>query len=211
MSNNTVKRILKELKKHAPFTLFGAATGIVMFLFFRNLSQKTAHTLFYTFHPLHVVLSAIVTASMYKNYKWKIDKKKVNLLGLVLVGFVGSIGIATISDSIIPFAGEVLMGMPHAEMHIGFIEKWQTVIPLAAVGIAIAYFKPQTKFPHAGHVLISTWASLFHMIMAAGRTFTPSEIVGVFVFLFAAVWMPCCISDIAFPLLFVGEKKRARE
>jgi hypothetical protein len=29
-------------------------------------------------------------------------------------------------------------------------------------------------------------------------------LVGVFVVLFIAVWLPCCISDIVFPLLFVN-------
>ncbi len=33
--------------------------------------------------------------------------------------------------------------------------------------------------------------------------FTSGVIGGVFVILFIAVWLPCCISDIVFPLLFV--------
>ncbi|MGB2650770.1 MAG: hypothetical protein WBD00_01005, partial [Candidatus Omnitrophota bacterium] len=72
--------------------------------------------------------------------------------------------------------------------------------------IAIAYFWPSTKFPHAGHVLISTWASLFHMIMAKGSLTGLVTYGAVLVFLFLAVWIPCCLSDIVFPLIFVGER-----
>jgi len=94
-------------------------------------------------------------------------------------------------------------------MHVGFIEKWWLVSGLAIIGITIAYFKPSTKFPHAGHVLLSTWASLFHILMAIGGSLTWISYAGVFIFLFIAVWVPCCISDIVFPLLFVKEDTRS--
>ena len=199
------KRILKELEHHAPFTIFGAVTGILMFIFSRNMPEEMAHNLFYVFHPMHVVLSALVTSSMYRFYKCSADKGKCNIFLLLIVGYVGSVGIATLSDSVSPFLGETLLNMPHREMHAGFIEKWWLINPLAIAGIAYAYFRPATKFPHAGHVLISTWASLFHMIMAGDQGFTWYSYLAVFVFLFLAVWLPCCISDIVFPLLFVGE------
>jgi hypothetical protein len=93
--------------------------------------------------------------------------------------------------------------MPHREIHLGFIEKWWLVNPLALSGIGIAYLKPSTKFPHFGHVLLSTWASLFHIIMALGQTLSWFTYIGIFIFLFLSVWIPCCVSDIVFPLLFV--------
>ena len=82
------------------------------------------------------------------------------------------------------------MGMEHAEAHIGFIEMWWLVNPLALAAIVLAYLKPATKFPHAWHVLLSTWASLFHMIMANDQA-SAIPYFGVFVFLFLAVWVPC--------------------
>ncbi|GAH57769.1 unnamed protein product, partial [marine sediment metagenome] len=66
---------------------------------------------------------------------------------LILIGYIGSIGIATLSDSIIPFLGETLLKMPYREIHIGFIEKWWLVNPSALIGILIAYIRPATKFP----------------------------------------------------------------
>ncbi len=195
--------IIKELKNHAPFTIFGAITGIILMIFFYNLPSNISYDIFYVLHPMHVVLSALVTASIYKVYT-----KKVNLVILIFIGYLGSVGIATLSDSLIPYLGEILLGLPNQVIHLGFIEKWWLVNPLAFLGIAIAYFNPKTKFPHAGHVLLSTWASLFHVIMALGGIINWFLVVVVFVFLFFAVWIPCCLSDIIFPLLFVKKRKK---
>ena len=118
------------------------------------------------------------------------------------MGYFGSVGIATLSDCVIPYIGESLLNLPNRAVHLGFIEKWWLVNPLAGLGIAIACYWPRTKFPHAGHVLLSTWASLFHMTMALGDAFTLYTLMVIPVFLFLAVWIPCCTSDIVFPLLF---------
>lgn len=201
--------IVKELESHSPFTLFGAFTGVLCMLLFKNLEHDTSEKIFYVFHPGHVFLSAIVTASMFQFHS-----KRKQIIAVLLVGFFGSLGIGTLSDSLIPYVGEVLLGMrieTHAheqagfahEAHIGFIEGWYIVIPAAIAGVLIALFKPRTKIPHAGHVLLSTWASSFHMLMAIGGNISVFKIVGSFGFLFLAVLLPCCVSDIVFPLLFV--------
>lgn len=203
-----LRRIIKELKHHAPFTFFGAVTGIVLMIFSRNLSPAVAYRLFYVFHPFHVVLSALVTAAMYQRYRCRTDRRQCNIFVLLVIGYFGSIGIATLSDSIMPYIAEVMLGMPHRHAHIGFIEKWWLINPLAIIGIALAYLRPTTKFPHYGHVLISTWASLFHIIMAKGGYFGILPYIAVFLFLFLAVWIPCCVSDIVFPLLFVKKSDK---
>ncbi|MDP8293015.1 MAG: hypothetical protein P9M04_04295, partial [Candidatus Orphnella occulta] len=93
-------------------------------------------------------------------------------------------------------------------MHLGFIEEWYLINPAAIIGVAIGYFWSNTKFPHSGHVLLSTWASLFHVIMALGGQVFWYTYVVICIFLFIAVWLPCCISDIVFPLLFVNKEDR---
>jgi hypothetical protein len=219
------KHILVELKGHSPFTFFGAVLGIVFMLVFRNISGGGRHTLFAIFHPAHVLLSAIVTASMFRLHS---EKKRFVLV--LVVGFVGSIGIATLSDIIIPHLGAELMGLDvpthgelyHSEeasavegqattkhehkghkLHLGFVEEWYIVNPAALLGILIAYFHPRTKFPHAGHILISTWASSSYLLMNMQSEMTVAVIGGILVTLFIATWLPCCTSDIIFPLLFV--------
>jgi len=207
-----LKQIAKELRNHAPFTGFGSVTGIVLMMFSQRLPRGISLNIFYLFHPLHVVLSALVTASTFEIHECKrinvrCFQGKCNFWKLFIVGYLGSIGIATLSDSLIPYLGEVMLEMPNRGIHIGFIEKWWLVNPLAVAGVTFAFLKPTTKFPHAGHVLLSTWASLFHILMAAGESLTGFSYIVIFVFLFLAFWVPCCVSDIVFPLLFVKEQK----
>ena len=219
--------ILSELKNHAPFTLFGASTGIACMLLFKNMDSEINLRLFQVFHPAHVILSAIVTAALFKLYK-----NKATFFTVLLIGYTGAIGVATVSDCILPFFGESLLGVAipthqhehetevvndeehieqdvHVEeherpnIHLGFIEDWYIVNPAAILGVLIAYFFPRTKFPHAGHVLISTWASSFHVLMNTHCELSPQILIGMFIILFIAVWLPCCISDIVFPLLFI--------
>ena len=178
------KRILEELRDHAPFTFFGATTGIIVMYLSQTLSPKASYSIFYTLHPIHVLLSALVTASMYEINECGRMKGKCRLWILLMIGYIGSIGIATISDSLFPYLGEALLQMPNRDIHIGFIEKWWLVNPLATAGVVIAYFWPKTKFPHAGHVLLSTWASLFHIIMAKGTVVSLFSYAVIFLFLF---------------------------
>ncbi len=235
-----VKHIGAELKGHAPFTMVGALLGLGFMLFFKDVSKPTAGVMFDIFHPAHVLLSAMVTASLFR-----LHAKGRHFLLVLVVGFVGAIGVATLSDSVIPFLGESIMGVavpthadihPHDEtetlhddpeheghdedtgrhddsddahdeqhhkIHIGFIEDWYIVTPVAILGVIIAFFIPWTRCPHAGHVLISTWASSSHILMNMETTITLKIGLGMFIVLFLAVWLPCCISDIIFPLLFV--------
>ena len=200
-----LRLISSELRHHTPFTAFGAATGIIIMVIIilsKTLTQvaEVSPNIFYTLHPLHVVLSALVTTAMYRKYT---DGK---IWAAVLVGYLGSVGIATLSDSLIPYLGETLLNLPHREAHIGFIEEWWIVNPAALLGVGISLWKPITRIPHSGHVLISTWASLFHVIMALGETVDWVTYLIIFLFLFVAVWLPCCLSDIVFPLLFTKGK-----
>jgi len=198
-----IGQIADELKEHAPFTFFGALTGIAIMLaivYGGFLPQVTSisENIFYVLHPAHVLLSASITTALYVRYG------KGKLWIALLIGYTGSIGIATLSDSIIPYMGEVLLDLPNRGPHIGVIEKPLLTNLAALIGIAIGYRYREgaTEFPHAGHVLISTWASLFHIIMALGATVDWVRIIAILLFLFLAVWIPCCTSDIVYPLLF---------
>ncbi len=193
-----IATIGNELKLHAPFTLVGALTGIaiMVFLSMASVPRSISTGLFWSLHPLHVLLSALVTAGMYRIHS------SGKLWTMVAVGYFGSIGIATLSDCIIPYVGETLLALPNKQLHLGFVEKWWLVNPLAILGIGIAYWWPKTAFPHAGHVLLSTWASLFHMAMALEGQISAFITIVVLAFLFVSVLIPCCMSDIVFPLLF---------
>ena len=194
-----LKRIAQELKEHAPFTALGAVSGIIIMVIvvLSHVPPHISNIAFYTSHPLHVLLSALVTAAMYMRYR------KAKFWAAILIGWTGSIGVATISDAIIPYLGGNLL---HAQMefHVPFIEEWWINF-VALAGIAIGYWKHTTKIPHFGHVLVSTWASLFYFT-AFGIADWIHLLPYVFLFLFLSVWIPCCASDIIYPLLFVRKK-----
>jgi hypothetical protein len=202
-----LRRILSELKAHAPFTAIGAVTGIIVMaiILITDLSSSTSEAIFYTLHPLHVVLSALVTTAMYRRYS------RGRLWAAILIGYFGSVGIATLSDAVIPFVEGSALTIDIG-FHLPFIEteafpylgipKWIVINSAAAIGIAIGFWKQFTKIPHSGHVLLSTWASLFYFTAFGTASWVPLLPL-IFVFLFLAVWLPCCLSDIVFPLLFV--------
>jgi len=207
-----LRQIARELKEHAPFTAMGAASGIIVMLIiiFGNVLAQVSEAAFDTLHPLHVILSALVTTAMYRKY----SKGKGKVWIAILVGYFGSVGIATLSDAIIPYLGGTLLGI-EIEFHVPFIETakmpftgietWILINSAAVVGILIGYFRPTTKVPHLGHVFLSTWASLFYFTAFGVAHWLPLLPL-IFVFLFLAVWLPCCISDIVFPLLFTRER-----
>lgn len=203
-----LKRIGLELLHHVPFTAMGAVIGIAAMaaVSLLNTPVNVSEALFYTFHPLHVVFSATVTTAIYRK------QKKHRLWLVIIVGYVGSVGIATLSDAIIPYLEGRSLQIA-MEFHLPFLETeimpffgipgWIMVNAAAVIGIAIGFFKLNTRFPHMGHVLLSTWASLFGFTAFGTADWLPLLPV-IFVFLFLAVWIPCCISDIVFPLLWVG-------
>ena len=199
------REIVEELRRHAPFTFLGAVSGVLLMLALAAMAvpHEVAQTGFSVFHPAHVLLSALVTAGIYRRHAGG------RLLPTLLVGYVGAVAIGTLSDSLIPYLGEWLLGMPHAHPHIGFIEHWYVVNPLAVGGAVVGWSWPRTRVPHAGHVLLSTWASLFHMWGAAGESVSLPLVAAIAGILFLAVWLPCCMSDIVFPLLFTGEARAA--
>jgi len=206
-----LKHIFKELKEHIPFTAIGAATGIVIMLvlIFTNILESVSEASFEILHPLHVVASALATTAMYRKYGHK------KIWAAVLIGYLGSVGIASLSDAIIPFWGGTILGID-IHLHIPFISTeitpffglpaWAVVNGSALIGIIIGYFIPQTKVPHMGHVLLSTWASMFYFTAFGVAEWLPLLPL-IFVFLFISVWLPCCVSDIVFPLLFTGGKE----
>lgn len=216
----------KELYHHSPFTFAGAVLGMVFVYALRDIHKDTAVRLFAIFHPLHVLLSAMVTAALFK-----IHRKASHFLLILLIGYIGSVGIATISDCLLPYLGQSILGVviptesavhslvhqhtesdgccDHAEhpkprLHLGFIEEWYLVNPAAVLGIVIAYFYPRTKIPHAAHILISTWASASFMLINSPPDLGWMMLAGMLIALFIAVWLPCCISDIVFPAMFVS-------
>ena len=125
---------------------------------------------------------------------------------------MGSVGIATISDAFIPYLEGRTLNISMA-FNVPFLStaivpyfhlpEWVLVNVGAAIGIGLGLLRPKTTLPHMTHVLLSTWASLFGFTAFGTADWLPLLPV-IFIYLFLAVWLPCCFSDIVFPLLWTG-------
>ena len=190
--------IFHELRAHAPFTAGGALAGIVLLLglIYAQIPRTALAHGFELFHPAHVFLSALVTAAMFRRHGGR------GLWRILAIGYLGSVGIGTVSDCLIPYLGEWLLDLPNRGFHLGFIEHAWLVNPLALAGIAVGTWREKSHVSHALHVWISTGASLFHVALALGGPPSVAVLAAIAVFLFLSVWLPCCASDIVFPLLF---------
>jgi hypothetical protein len=193
-----IRKILKELKEHIPFTFLAVVVsiGVVVFVkyyFVKELSEE----FFHFFHFSHIIVSAMVTGALYYKYKEKI----INALA---VGFSGALIIGSLSDIIFPYLGGLILGLD-IHFHLPLVEETASVLIFAFIGSLAGVILKITKFPHFAHVFLSVFASLFYILIFS-PVFVLSHFVGAFFIVFLAVIIPCCVSDIIFPLLFIKHK-----
>ena len=203
----TARLIFVELKEHLPFTIFSACLAMIAIGFATVITKDAelpglGENLFHIFHPLHILASAATTTSMY----WKYKK---NIILSIIIGAAGSIVICSLSDIIFPFFGGRMLSID-MHFHICIINHPVIIIPFLAVGIAMGFFSPKiiehsTIYSHSAHILLSTMASLVYLI-SFGMVNWMQHIGYVFMLLIFVVLIPCCISDIAFPLFFVKNR-----
>lgn len=197
------RHILEELQKHLPYTIFSVAMGmmtlgVLTVLIEARKFPQASQNLFHIFHPLHILFSAMATTAMF----WRHDKK---IFKAVFIGFTGAVGLCGISDIFIPFIAGYLLGVK-MHLHICILAEPMLVLPFLFFGIFMGFILPtvlgSTIFSHAAHVLISSMASIFYLVSFGLTEWIP---VGgmVFIYMVLAVMIPCCTSDIVFPLLLV--------
>ncbi len=195
--------ILRELRHHAPFTALGALTGVFLLsLTAGSLARGEHERLFHLLHPLHLLLSALVTTAVYGKY----GRGRGEALA---VGFLGSVGICTLSDVLLPHAGGLVMGIP-MHLHLCLAEHPWLVLSASLLGAGLGMGRPGTEIPHSGHVLVSTYASAFYLTAFGSPSSWLPLLPALFLLLFLTVWLPCCTSDFIFPLLFVGRDRSHR-
>jgi len=199
------RHIWGELQQHLPYTIFSVAVGMVALGVLTVVIEvekfpQASQDLFHVFHPLHMLFSATATTAMF----WRHDKK---ILKAVYIGFVGAVGICGISDIFIPFFAGYLLGVK-MHLHICIIAHPMLILPFVFFGLFMGFVLPamieSTIFSHAVHVLISSMASIFYLVSFGLTEWIPVSGM-VFIYMVLAVMIPCCTSDILFPLLLVKE------
>jgi hypothetical protein len=208
LKENRVKYILIELAHHLPYSIFGVTLGMILMglLTFIAILTQTEHRmpeasreLFHVFHPAHILFSSVTTTAMF----WKHEKNWVKAL---VVGFVGSVAICGLSDVVFPLVGGLILGFP-MEMHICILQEPGLIFPFAIMGVLSGFlvtdaFERSTEYSHSGHVFISSVACALYLI-SYGVTDWIHVGGAIFVITVLAVMIPCCASDIAFPLFCV--------
>lgn len=217
MENISARRklvhIFQELSEHLPYSAFGVIIslmilGILNYFAVAFKAQGTlpqaSENLFHIFHPIHMLLSATTTTAMF----WKHERKVIKAF---VVGFLGAVVVCGLSDILLPFLGGTLLGVK-MKLHICILVHPQIVVPFTLVGILIGYLVPEaieksTQYSHSMHVLVSSMASVLYLI-TFGLTNWIHVVGAVFIITLVAVVLPCCLSDIVFPLTFVEEIER---
>ncbi len=195
------KKIIHELKEHLPFTAF--ATFIAIFVVVIGyLISKTAFisytsSLFYIFHSTHIFFSSIISSSIFYKYK-------KNIFLAILVGFLISIIIGSLSDIIFPYLGGFIFGL-EISFHLPIFEIPLSIILVSLSGSSLAILG-FTKIPHFLHVFLSIFASLLYLLTFS-ISITYLALILIFIIVFISVIIPCCLSDIIIPLIFVKRRK----
>jgi uncharacterized membrane protein YeaQ/YmgE (transglycosylase-associated protein family) len=199
--------ILKELKSHLPLSLLTAALGILVVVFLSYLVnyeqlKRIGCSIFHAFHPLHIMASSAATSSMYYSHHKDLFKS-------IILGIIGALVICSTSDILIPFLGGKIIKIP-IEFHLCLSYHPLLIISFLIIGILCGILltnisKNSTLYSHSSHVLFSTTASLFYLISYATSVWM--DFIGsLFIIVIIAVYIPCCLSDIIFPLIFLGEE-----
>jgi len=203
-----VSILVVEFGRHLPYTFICSliAMGAVWYFGVTQMPQLAAAGIsaegewsFHILHPMHIALSAIATTSVFWRYERRLTKA-------VLVGFFGTVIPCGFSDYIFPFVGGRLLGQP-MDLHICLAEHPMLILPFLLLGILGGLLFEErlsgsSVFSHGAHVFVSSLASLLYLV-SFGFTGWLTDIhlvFPVFVVVVIAVWIPCCISDIAIPV-----------
>lgn len=200
-----IKHIFIELRDHLPYSIFSVAAGMMLLgiltfgaeIFGSSDISSPSKGLFHVFHPIHILFSATATTAMF----WRHEK---HFFKAIIIGFIGAVGICGISDIFIPYIAGFLLGVK-MHLHICIIEHPGLILPFLITGIFAGLIVPDTTqkstiFSHAGHILVSSMASILYLI-GFGLTEWIHVAGMVFIYMVLAVMIPCCMSDIVFPLL----------
>lgn len=211
--------LLFELREHVPFSVTAVTLGLIVagaicILGFRDEAAAVgaghaagdahghgaglAMLFFHLFHPAHMLFSAVATSAMFFRYEHKAIKA-------IIIGLIGAIGVCGISDIAMPQVSLMILGV-HSPWHICVYEHPSLVLPFAFVGVFVGVavadaVAKSTIISHSLHVMASTMASIFYMVGPLGVIAWIDDLGKVFVFVLLAVMVPCCVSDIVFPLV----------
>jgi len=195
---NRIKKIIHELEHHSPFTFSASLIAVILvFIILKTSNFVISSSLFEAAHLIHLFASAIVSAAIFYKYK-------SNFLQALLIGITGAILIGSLSDVFLPYLGGVIFNLK-TKFHLPLIEEPILVLSIVIIGSLAGIKTKLTKLPHFIHVFLSVFAGLFYLLVFS-TSLTILNYILIFVIVFITVLIPCCLSDIIFPFLFLENK-----
>ena len=197
MKFNKSDTILEELKHHLPLTLtvslFAGVLVALIFIFDLGMGIFFGE-MFEIIHPAHILVSAAASAAIFRKYK-----KSVFFAGVI--GIIGAILIGSISDVLLPWVAGNLFSL-ETSLHLPILEEPLLILGIAIIGSLIGIYIGLFKLNHLLHVFLSVFASLFYLL-AFSVEISVLAVLAISLVVFLVVYVPCCISDIIFPILFI--------
>ncbi len=197
------KEVIEELKEHTPFTALAVLVAIlIVFFIYYILRREIGEDVFHIFHFLHIIVSAMATGALYYKYK-------PSFINAFFVGISGAIIIGSLSDVVFPYLGGIFLDV-HLHFHLPLVEETFLTLFFASLGSIAGIALKITKTPHFAHVLLSVFASLFYLLAFSSDFILAHALISFFI-VFVAVIVPCCLSDIVFPLIFIKKRRNVRQ
>ncbi|KKP35296.1 MAG: hypothetical protein UR26_C0007G0016 [candidate division TM6 bacterium GW2011_GWF2_32_72] len=209
--------IWDELVCHLPYAVLSVAFGLILISFLdyykfafndEKIMRKGAHGLFHSFHFLHLVFSSLGTVIAFSRYSKSIFKA-------IFIGTVAPIVFCVLSDVVLPYYGGRMLGA-NMHWHFCFYSELHQVLPFLFAGLLTGLLLSRhgdalqsfySFSSHFTHILVSSLASLFYLVSEGLYNWQP-QMGMVFLFLIAAVVIPCTFSDVIVPITFAkwGDK-----
>lgn len=202
MAKGLVANLRAEVTEHLPFSVFAVAIGLsAVGVACFAAGDRSAQPLFHLFHPIHMLFSAAATTAMFQRHGR-------GLVRASIVGLVGAVGVCGLSDVVMPYLSLHLLGT-EAHWHLCVVEHPSMVLSFAGIGVVVGLLASgpvvgSTLFSHSLHVLASTVASAIYLIGPSGWPEWTDSTGVLFPLLIVSVMIPCCLSDIVFPVLAAG-------
>ncbi|MFH0808414.1 MAG: hypothetical protein V1888_02255 [archaeon] len=196
--------IWEELREHLPFSLAVSLLAGVLVAIFYSIGKVPSEELFEILHPAHVLISAVATSAIYWRYHNSAEDSRLSVgVKAVLVGIVGAILIGSLSDIVFPWLAGNLFSLKTV-FHLPIIEEPLLILGVAFFGSVVGMHWKYFDVAHSLHVFLSVFASLFYLL-AFSIALNVWGILMISGLVFLCVYVPCCISDIVFPLLFIDK------
>ena len=190
--------IVSELKEHWPLALVASlVAGVLVVIISLFGAMDLIGDLFEVFHPAHIFVSAAATSAIFYKYQ-------KSVVGGIFVGVVGAILIGSLSDVLLPWISGNLFSL-HTHFNLAIIQAPVLILSVAVVGALMGIYIGMFRFSHSLHVFLSVFASLFYLL-AFSVLLNVWVVLAISLIVFVSVYVPCCVSDIVFPILFVKKK-----